>query len=53
MDDPHRVAMILEQHNYWRQEGEGKMIDPRAIGLALDAAVGMLRNKADGENQNG
>lgn len=43
MDDPQRVAMVLEQHNYWRREGEGKMVDPQAIGLALDAAVSMLR----------
>jgi protein involved in sex pheromone biosynthesis len=46
MDDPHRVAMVLEQHNYWRRDGEGKMIDPQAIGLALDAAVVMLREQA-------
>ena len=43
MDNPHRVAMVLEQHNYWRQDGEGKMIDPQAIGLAIAAAVEMLR----------
>lgn len=47
MDDPHRVAMVLEQHNYWRREGDDKMIEPAAIGLALDAAVVMLRKMGD------
>jgi hypothetical protein len=46
MDDPHRVAMVLEQHNYWRRGGEGRMTDPQAVGLALDAAVKMLRKHA-------
>ncbi len=48
MDDPHRVALVLERHNAWRRDdfGTGKMLDPQAIGMALDAAVKMLREMA-------
>jgi hypothetical protein len=43
MDDPHRVAMVLERHIQWRDNGEGDMVSPQAFGLAMDAAVPMLR----------
>ncbi|MBA3773850.1 MAG: hypothetical protein H0X13_15570 [Ramlibacter sp.] len=45
MDDPYRVARVLEAHNIWRrgEDDDAKQISPEVLGLAFDAAVKMLR----------
>lgn len=38
------VIEVLEKHNKWRRGGEGDMIDPKKIGVAINTAIHILKN---------
>ena len=37
------AADLLERHNAWRRAGDGEMVNPKELGLALALAVKHLR----------
>ena len=47
-DEDNRIAdaaSILEGHNNWRRGGESEMVCVRALGLAIDLAVQVMRER--------
>ncbi len=49
----HKQAIkILKQFNKWRRGGKGKMPNPKAIGLAIDAAIIVMEDYATIYNMN-
>lgn len=39
------AIIILERHNQWRRGGEGEMIHPATLGLAIDVIISDFKEK--------
>ena len=39
-----KAAQILKEHNEWRRGGDGEMIDPTKLGLAIDLVVKFIES---------
>lgn len=37
-----QAIKVLKKHNKWRRGGEGKQLDPKQVGEAIDVAVVIL-----------
>lgn len=40
-----QAIQVLEKHNEWRRGGEGEMINPKKIGIAIDLILSDLKQK--------
>lgn len=54
LENAHRAAHVLEQHNKWRRGADDApvdMIHPAAVGRAIDTAIKALRTAATQQPQ--
>ena len=38
---------VLERHNKWRRGGDGDMVDPKKLGMAIDVILEHLKSEAE------